>query len=86
MGLSHTISPEQTCHFFHLTTSAISPSALIISPTPFFLDYEPAMFQKTLAFLLCWKDTKAQPFTGKIRTESPGKMRRLSFLFYRSLK
>lgn len=57
--LSHTISTEQTCHFFHLTTSAISLSALIISPTPFFLDYEPLMFQKTSAFLPFWKDTIA---------------------------
>lgn len=57
--LSHTISTEQTCHFFHLTTSAISPSALIISPTPYFLDYEPLMFQKTSAFLPFWKDTIA---------------------------
>lgn len=57
--LSHTMSTEQTCHFFHLTTSAISPSALIISPTPYFLDYEPLMFQKTSAFLPFWKDTIA---------------------------
>lgn len=77
--LSHTIPTEQTCHFSHFTVSAISSFALLISPTPLYFFLGSVVFQKT-AFLLFWKDTIA----AKIRTEPPGEMRRLWFLYYQS--
>lgn len=48
--LSHTICTEQTCYFFHLTTSALSPSALVISPTPFFFRLWTCYVSKTFCF------------------------------------
>lgn len=81
--LSHTISTEQTCHFFLLTTSAISPSVLKISPTPFFLDDEPVMFQKTSsAFLLFWKDTIAAALCRQNLNQVPGRNEKIMIPFF----